>query len=120
MRSAAQTKPFVSSLIACLAGPLVWTVHFFFMYAAATLVCVNTGSGAGGGIFVASASIATVVAVLALGGLALQQWKVLRRLKKTASEVSSFFMRGLSIALAGLSLMAVLWSAFPTLLLTPC
>ncbi len=119
MRTAAQTKPFVSSLIACLAGPLVWTVHFFFMYAAATLVCVSSNSSGGGRIFVASASIATVVALLILGGLVFRQWKALRDSRRAASE-AALFMRRLSIALAGMSLMAVLWATFPALLLTPC
>jgi hypothetical protein len=39
-----QPRP-LSDLIGSLIGPIVWAAHFFVMYGAETLICINGGLG---------------------------------------------------------------------------
>lgn len=115
---------FAARLAFLLGGLLVWAGHFLFVYGFNGLACArgfdrNTVLGAG--IVVLTVGIATAVAVLAAAGIGILA--VLGRGPGIGDEpdpaVRAFWQLGAAV-LAGFSVVAVLWTGLPALMIEPC
>jgi hypothetical protein len=58
-----QSRP-LSDLIGSLIGPIVWAAHFFVMYGAETLICINGGPGPSNMHLFAAVATAIAVGIL--------------------------------------------------------
>jgi hypothetical protein len=85
------------------AGPLLWLAHFSALYGFNAIACARGFAGAVPWVVAG----ATLVLALAAGFLVL---------RKPKDE----FVDWLTSALAALSLLAILWQALPTLMVSPC
>lgn len=113
----AAREPFVPLALATLAAPLLWALHFAFVYLLEGFLCEPPGP--------AAATIpAAIIAATSLGG-ALCAWSLfagdawLRR-ARVEQVASHAFLRTTQRVLAGLSLVAILWSGAGALMLGPC
>jgi hypothetical protein len=97
-----------------LAGPVVWAAHFVVMYGAHALICARMETSAMN-LWPTVAASATAPALLALAGLI-----VARARSRAPSNGRTTFARDLTIALAALSLLGVLWVALPATVMPPC
>jgi hypothetical protein len=107
-----RARPFTDFLL-CLLGPAVWAAHFFILYATEALAC--TGASPARSVSW-SAAIATAVACIGLAAFLIWQLQNKAHTRPDAAR----FLRHISVALAGLAMLAVIWTAAPVLLLTPC
>lgn len=101
-------------------GPLVWAAHFLAIYGFTALACERnvTASAFGVGIVIWFIGIATLLAVLALG---ITIWLAVREGRSSASLPAPFeFMRSLTLAIATLAMLAVVWEALPLIFLPIC
>lgn len=109
-------EPFLPLALASLAAPLLWALHFAFLYLLEGFLCEPPVPGAAAipiAIITATLVGAGLCAWLLLGGSA---W--LRRAH--VSVESHAFLRATQRVLAGLSLVAILWGGAAALLLAPC
>lgn len=91
------------SWLTLLAGPLIWTVHFFLLY--------------GIGEFMGSGSTArTLVGVLTFCGLALVALLFRRVARVVNADDFGAWRRWLSLAGLGLAGLAIFWQGLPALL----
>lgn len=86
-----------------LAGLIVWTVHFFAVYIVASVFLTTP-------LARALALLVTLVCVAAEGWLL---WRVAKA--RVAGDLNAW-MRTLSLAGIGISILAVLWQGLPALL----
>lgn len=109
-------------LLAMVAAPIVWTLHFVLCYVIVSLAC------AAGltqpwllGMDPAQAGIAvvTALALLLLAWIALAKWRTLRRVSQHDPDLDRFFALN-ALLLCALSTVALVWVAAPTLLLPSC
>jgi hypothetical protein len=107
----------VAELLAWLAGPAVWAVHFAVMYGAHALICARPGAGAAN-LWPAVAASATALALLALAGLIVV--RMTRARSRARSNGHTIFARDLTIALAAVSMLGVVWVALPAVVTAPC
>ena len=106
-------------LILCLGGPLIWAMHLFILYGAATLACLDvTCSQNASYVFFAMAL--TVMAMIAVAGLMV--WQSARARQANAGDPAdgSRFLRVMSIMLGNAALLPILWGALPVLMLPTC
>ncbi|HEY0962671.1 MAG TPA: hypothetical protein VGE69_09985 [Pseudomonadales bacterium] len=110
-------EPFIPLAFATLAAPLLWTLHFAFVYLLEGFLCEAPVGAA------AAIPEAIVAATVIAGGLC--AWNLfagdawLRRAGASRVE-SHLFLRAAQRVLAGLSLIAILWSGAGALMLGPC
>jgi len=108
-------------LMIAMGGLIVWAAHFALLYGAQTTFCTVAASDWSasdlriGGLLLTAAAVA---ALLALAGRPRQRpqegsrWEV--------GPDSARFLRRISVAGAGLALLAMLWATVPLLLLRAC
>jgi peptidoglycan biosynthesis protein MviN/MurJ (putative lipid II flippase) len=114
-----RVRPFRDFLLS-LVGPVVWAAHFFVIYGAEALVCTGAEQAAiQNRGFLSVAALATAIALAALGGFALWQLRAGRRGYHEGSDETAF-LRITSLALAVLSMMAVIWVALPVTMIGAC
>jgi hypothetical protein len=111
----ARPKPIVDCMPA-LAGPLVWAMHFFILYGSEALAC--TEPGAPGNAVRWIGAVATIAALTALSLLPLG---IRRTLVAPVQEAGS---TEASLAFAGpltlLSMIAIVWTSLPLVMLPAC
>jgi hypothetical protein len=97
-----------------LAGPAVWAAHFVVMYGAHALICARMGTSAIS-LWTVLAACATALALLALAGII-----AVRVRSRARSNGETTFARDLTVALAALSMLGVVWVALPAAVMPPC
>jgi hypothetical protein len=100
-----------------LSGPIVWAVHFLFVYGFTGIVCARPAIlTAWLGISMAAwvISAATLLSVAAIGTIYLRMRKTLRIAGDPA------FVPVLTGALGLLSVLAILWETLPVFLVPTC
>ena len=111
--STARVRP-IGDFVACLFGPLVWAAHLFVAYATEALGCGPVPASPRQMVWIIT--IATLVALAALAGFLAWQF----RARPRRADEESLFLRQLSIGLALLAMLAVIWGGAHAPLLTPC
>lgn len=119
-----------TTMLMFLAGPLIWTAHFFFVYLVLEAGC--TGDGAGLNLFdppvptvvTLAATAVAALACLATAGWGYRRWRADRQERPEGAGLEPLDPAG-SLAFAGilLSLMgfvAVLFVGLPALALPAC
>lgn len=110
----------VSELLLCLNGPLIWAAHFFVLYGAGTLACLDS-TARHGMPFNVFALTFTFVAILAVLGLtALQVARAGRREPPGDQTDGRRFLRAISIFMGFAALLAIAWATLPVLMLPSC
>lgn len=104
----------VIDLVKALTGPIVWSAHFFLLYLAEAFACA--GSNLPTEAVRWSGWVATITALAALA-LYLARVYPFRQNDRTAQVEAAFSFGG---PLALLSMVAILWTAIPLLLLPAC
>jgi len=100
-------------LLFALAGPIVWAIHFFGLYLAEAFLCPPVLSTAS--VIIRPFAVAlTVVALMVLVGLRVNM--------RAPTEMPSGTSDALSFErpLVDLSIVAVVWTSIPLLLVEPC
>jgi hypothetical protein len=112
-----RNERFMLLSLTALAAPLLWVVHFAILYLLEGFLCEPPLPAA------AAIPLAIAGATLIAGGLCAwilvggNAWLA----RSGATHVESHaFLRALQCLLAGLSLVAILWSGAGALLLAPC
>lgn len=85
-----------------LGGMLIWALHFFALYGIGSIWFSSF----------APRVLTILVTLLCLGG---EAWLVARLSRRTGDHLDGW-MRHLSLAMAGLASVAILWQAMPALL----
>lgn len=104
-----------ASIVLWLAGPMIWAMHFFLLYGAHTLICSAAGARPDW-LMLPIAIGLTAVACVTLGFIALHGGSVLQERDQEGAR----FLRDTGRLLAGLGLLAVLWTAWPTGVVSSC
>ena len=108
----------VGDFLRVLIAPAIWFTHFSVLYAAEALICIgppgNRGTTMGWTFFLATAAALTSLAILAAGIL-----RAGNTTPPTANQESTWFPR-VSVLLTLLSVLAVIWTVLPTLILPAC
>lgn len=113
-------SPTLWRLLTLVAAPLIWFVHFVVCYAIVALVCASPLRqerilGLHGAQF--GIAVATLMAGALILLVAVIQW---RRWRPGPDAQISRFLAVNTLLLCAISLVAMLWVAFPTLILPPC
>ena len=104
----------LGDFLVCLFGPAVWAAHLFVVYGTEALACTPGVMSPRRAVLLIT--IATIVALAALAAFVALQYRANRgRLREEFA-----FLQQISIALALLAAVAVLWGAAPASLLPPC
>ncbi|MDY6982590.1 MAG: hypothetical protein SV422_05845 [Pseudomonadota bacterium] len=110
-------EPFVPLMLASLAAPLTWVLHFALLYLLEGLLC--TPALPFGAAIPGTIALATVLGAAACAWLLYASAAWLRR--AGAAELQScVFLANVQRLFAGLALVAILWSGSAALLLSPC
>jgi hypothetical protein len=121
--TAMEEMGFVRTSLFTMGGLLVWADHFGLAYAFNALACARRFAGLdvlGFGIVPLVVTAATLAALAASGVLFLA---LLRRGPARAfrdDQPAGDFLRATTIAIAGLSLVAIAWNGLPALIVPPC
>ena len=111
----------IKELAIALTGPVIWAAHFFAVYTAEAFLC---NGGTPSSAAAAVRPIGFVAAVAALGIFVAWQALPLRRSQPAhsmpAHSMNEQFLREISIGLAAMALLAVVWGALPAVLLPTC
>jgi hypothetical protein len=106
-----QSRP-LSDLISSLIGPIVWAAHFFVMYGAETLICINGGLGLPNMHLFAPAATGIAIGIL----LAAIMWN--RRSRHPYDRTPA--LRNVSNILSLLSIGAIAATALPAAVVPTC
>lgn len=111
--------PFIRTTVAILIGPIVWAVHFLVIYVVTALACARhfasaqwLGMGAVQAMIVAATVVSLVVLAIAM--------RLLRPAFSGLSGDSQEFARNMAVALALLSVLAIVWDALPAFMVPVC
>jgi hypothetical protein len=105
----------IGAFLVVLAGPLIWFGHFVGIYAAEALAC-----GVLGPRFLTVVAIA-ITAIAGAGLLAVIIAKAREsRVSALTQEPVAMFLPHVTLLLAVLSLLGLLWVAWPAAMLRPC
>ena len=108
----------VGDFLRVLIAPAIWFAHFSVLYAAEALICIgppgDRGTTMGWTVFLATAAALTSLAILAAGIL-----RAGNTTPPTANQASTWLPR-VSILLTILSVLGVIWTVIPTLVLPAC
>lgn len=100
-------------LVAMITGPIVWAAHLFLLYGAATLACLTPDASEP--VF---RIFAVIVSLAMVAGLA---WFIIRQAGQLREDSSSErFNAIVTIVLAGLSILAMIWTALPVAVIAHC
>ncbi len=92
--------------VSTLYGPLLWAGQFLLVYASESLFC-RAGAGETHRAFALAVSVAAAGVLVVLVA---RQWRAL----------SQPALDSVGVPLAGLSLLAIVWTALPSLLMASC
>lgn len=109
-------------LITLVGAPIIWMVHFLVCYVIVALVCALQLTEArilGLDPAELGVSIATVLALLLMGGIAVVNLRKWRHPSGPDPEMSRFLAAN-TLLLCSLSALALIWVAFPTVILPTC
>ena len=115
-----------SSLWALIAPPTVWAAHFLFSYVYAAIHCAKAGRLDGLGdvrIAIGLATVAALVVVLACAYVAWAQSRVEGDPpphQESTDEDRKRFLAVATLLLAGLSFVAIVFTALPAFVLGDC
>lgn len=111
-----QVRP-LADLLRLGSGPIVWFAHFSINYGAEAVICRAPADAGGATLWLSAATTAAAMAVLAWS--AARAW---RRQSAAAVErqTDAEFLRRASLLLTYLAALAVLWTAFPTMVVPAC
>jgi hypothetical protein len=115
---------FVGRLVFFLGGLLVWAAHFTFLYGFHALVCARPGAGTtalGFSVVSMTIGVATVIAVgiIAAIGVTAMRGRGPGIRTETVPALREFWRYG-TVVIAAFSLVAVIWSGIPALVVLPC
>jgi hypothetical protein len=101
-----------------LIAPAVWFAHFSFLYGAEALICIEPPPGRGA----AMGWTAILATAVALTGVIVLIWRLLYSAKTTAlpADRGGAWLRHVSLLLAILSALGIIWTALPTTILPAC
>jgi hypothetical protein len=103
----------ITPLLGALAGPIAWAAHFSLLYAAATLACLTPEPNEP-----AFRMFALVLTLVMVAGLS---WFLVRRTGTYRRDPqSNRFLHIVAIALAAISILAMLWTALPVAMIGHC
>jgi hypothetical protein len=107
-------------LVAMIAAPIVWAVHFLLVYILVSLAC---GFGWNDGRLIGLDPAEFGIAVATLAALALIAYIAvlnLRKYRRALAAPTSRFIALTALLLGVLSAVAVVWVALPTFMLPTC
>jgi len=104
----------VIDLVKAVTGPIVWAIHFFFLYLTEAFACANRGLPTDA---VRWSGLAATLAAVALLALFSTRFGRSHQQDRTAQTQPAF---KLGAPLALLSMVAIVWTAIPLLLLPAC
>lgn len=114
--------PFRSdSLLAVIAGPMVWTAHFLACYLTVSLACAAGSAG----LVPPTIAVVTAASLVLLAGIGLaawRRWRSGRGREHTRGHDAAVapFLGLVTLMLSVLSAIAVLWVALPGAMLPSC
>lgn len=114
--------PTLKRLLTLVGAPLIWMLHFVVCYAIVSLVCASQLARTrviGLNAAELGVALATLVAGTLIVGLAVAKWRRWRNPPGPDPDVSRFFAIA-TLLLCGISLLSMLWVAFPTSVLPTC
>lgn len=109
-------------LITLVGAPIIWMAHFLACYVVVALVCalqLTDSRILGMDPAQLGITIATGMALLLMGGIALVQFRKWRYPSGPDPELTRFFAAN-TLLLCGLSALALAWVAFPSMVLPTC
>ncbi|HEY9280768.1 MAG TPA: hypothetical protein VIP51_11905 [Eoetvoesiella sp.] len=109
---------FLRTFLLMLTGPIVWAVHFLFIYAVNGVACARPDLQASWAGSPASSWIIGVGSLLALAAMVLIL--LCQRKQMPGAGTEPEFMLRLGRALCMLSAVAILWETIPVLLVPAC
>jgi SNF family Na+-dependent transporter len=112
-----QLPYFTRSLLFMTAGPLIWALHFVFIYVVTALICARpsaTAQWVSSGLLEWVIGIATAVAIAAI------LWITLRGIKSNGEKENVRFMQWTAVALGVFSIYAIVLDALPVLFVPAC
>lgn len=109
----------ITGLAFVLTGPAIWAAHFFALYATEEFICD------GGPLAAAAAAVRPIgltITVIAVAVLSIfLSWQAVQDLRtKRATAIDAYAFHKVSVGLAAIALLAVIWSALPVMLLPAC
>ncbi len=113
--------PFTCASLRILSGALIWALHFAVIYSFTALACARgfwEASWLGVGVVGWAIGMATFVAVLAVSAIGVQALRSAR--SRGAQENAMAFVHWMTMGIAWLSLVAIVWEAVPVLLVPAC
>ena len=112
MSAARHSARSIKGLGFVLAGPAIWAIHFFVLYASEGFLCAAGPWAAADAVRLISLTATTIAVAALLVFLGVQ------RQRPAAIEAVAY--RDISMGLAVMALLAVIWSALPAILLPVC
>ena len=109
-------------LLTLVGAPIIWIVHFIVCYAIVGLVCASQPGAArimGMNAAQFGVAVATLIAGVLMVSIAVTSLRRWRNPPGPDAEISSFFAVN-TLLLCAISVLALLWVAFPTLVLPTC
>jgi hypothetical protein len=101
-----------------LAGPAIWTAHFFLLYGGHSLLCAIAPVASRGTAWMLLASSASIGGLVMIGLLVVQELRPMRRREREANGHA--FARAVLLGLASLSAVGLLWTMMAAAALAPC
>lgn len=114
--------PTLKRLLTLVGAPLVWFVHFLVCYVIVSLVCASQLAEARvAGLNAAELGVAasTLVAGVLIVGIAVASLRRWRDPPEPDPDIGRFFAVA-TLLLCAISLLSMLWVAFPTTILPTC
>jgi hypothetical protein len=113
-----------SPILGSISAMMVWAVHFLVVYGAQATACVRLGSGRSlfGMPFVPAMVLGlTALALLVVAVIGLRAWwRLDSGLSGQEGQNQPQFTVWMTLAIALLSALAIVWEAVPVLMLPPC
>lgn len=101
--------------VAWLVGPIIWTLHFFFLYAVSSFACPPLVA-----IQASQIHLLTLVAtIVALSGLCVSLTRQFRQRASNFDGTRDFLMSA-GLTLTAIATLGVLWTAAATIILPAC
>ena len=114
---------FISKTFFLFGGLLIWATHFMFVYSATAVACARGLADItvlGVGLIPLTVILATVLALLATGWLLYAALTWGGPLRGEPRDPGNVFVRQITLALTLLSMIAIVLSALPSLIVPPC